>query len=658
MKKILGDMEAILENQISGFHQYILQKPVHLTYASRSFSDILGYTQDELTNEYTDMYAKLVHPDDLRKYNEFLAKLVEPQTVTEQYRIVPKDGVIKYVKDTATSSRMEDGTIVVSSVLSDITDLMIKTEEVKLFSETVPYGCVRYTCEKNPKVTYVNDQMLKILRMQEADEDALEMYKENVFMMIPPEQRRKFNIFLKRVYTQSSPISGEIVVQRFDGTRARIHGWVTKSLDASGQEEFQTLCMDVTENYRSRREHEIEKYINALKDVYDKIFEYDFSAMTARCLYAESSSNFARTVNIPMHMEDATEHYIRSSIIEDDQQEMRGFFRKLYKQEFRDSDSQPPQIQFRGISSDGKQKMYSGIYIKMDSSVGMFCCRTAKDSEKLISENESLKNINENMQELVKKFTEGIVGFQVEDDIVKPLYASENICRFFGYSSDEWEVMAEKGETIRAFTSRCGVPYKEFSSLLVTGEAEFEYFDVNTQEQQKIRAVCTDMFTGGKGSKYVMLYKELSDDKPAPAKSEPEVHIRTFGYFDVFVGESAIAFRNKKSKELLALLVDRRGGFITSEEAISYLWEDEPVSAVTLARYRKVAMRLKNILEEYGIADIVESVDGKRRLVTEKVKCDLYDYLSCEEEFSQLFKGSYLTNYSWAEMTLGELFSS
>ena len=79
------------------------------------------------------------------------------------------------------------------------------------------------------------------------------------------------------------------------------------------------------------------------------------------------------------------------------------------------------------------------------------------------------------------------------------------------------------------------------------------------------------------------------------------------------------------------------------------------MNSVTLARYRKVALRLKNILEEYGIADIVESVDGKRRIVTEKIRCDLYDYLSRKDEFAQLFKGSYLTNYSWGEMTLGEL---
>lgn len=68
-----------------------------------------------------------------------------------------------------------------------------------------------------------------------------------------------------------------------------------------------------------------------------------------------------------------------------------------------------------------------------------------------------------------------------------------------------------------------------------------------------------------------------------------------------------------------------------------------------------MVLRLKNILEEYGISDIVESVNGKRRQVTDKVRCGLYDYLSGQEAYAQLFKGSYLSNYSWGENTLAEL---
>ena len=159
--------------------------------------------------------------------------------------------------------------------------------------------------------------------------------------------------------------------------------------------------------------------------------------------------------------------------------------------------------------------------------------------------------------------------------------------------------------------------------------------------------------------RYIVLYSVEDDEKIK--KETPEntnVTIRTFGYFDVFVGDKPIAFRNKKSKELFALLVDRKGGFVSGEEAIAFLWEDEPASTLTLSRYRKVALRLKNTLEEYGVSDILETVNGKRRIVVEKVKCDLYDYLSGRDEYAQLFKGSYLSNYSWSENTLGELMNT
>ncbi|MGI6110526.1 MAG: sensor domain-containing diguanylate cyclase [Eubacteriaceae bacterium] len=135
----------------------------------------------------------------------------------------------------------------------------------------------------------------------------------------------------------------------------------------------------------------------------------------------------------------------------------------------------------------------------------------------------------------------------------------------------------------------------------------------------------------------------------------PEVFIRTFGYFDVFLNGVAILFQHKKAKELLALLIDRQGGYLTSQEAIGYLWENETANRVTLSRYRKVAMWLKNTLQDNGIGFILDNRNGSRRIVTETVKCDLYDYLSGKEEFASTFKGSYMLNYSWSEITCSQL---
>ena len=667
MNKILGNMEEILEHHVSGFHQYRFGPSASLTYVSRNFCRMLGCAKEEFQNRETDPCAGFVHPSDRQVYADFLDGLSRrEQTLTTAYRVMGKDGTVKYIQDTATSNRLDDGTMVAYSTWSDITPIQTRTADLQFLNETIPCGFVRYTCDKNPRITYFNEQMLKMLRLEDLASSTeggagsyLEMYRENVFLMIPMEERGRFIRTLERAY-QGETVAGEMTLLRSDGTRARVYGWITRHVGEDGREEFQSVCMDITEKHEREKRRESERYLKALSDIYDIIFEYDFSARTVKCLWGQKSATFRSLEQIPMKLEEATENWIRNTVIEVDRERVLQFFRELYRPDVREREGQPPQIRYRALSSDGSVKTYGGIFLKIDPSVSFFCCRNLveeQETDQLRHENVSLKHMNENMQEFVVRFTDGIIAFEVDDDHVKPLYASDNVCQFFGYTKEEWRRIAQEKPTIKDFVSRSSVEYEAFMDLFRNGEAEFEYIDTKTRLPHRIKAVCSHMYFGSETQRYVMLYS--ADDNQRTKKEEPAgspaVSIRTFGYFDVFVDGKPIAFRNEKSKELFALLVDRRGGYGSSEEAIGFLWEEESANSVTLARYRKVALRLKNILEEYGISDIVESVNGRRRIAVEKVRCDLFDYLSGREEHAQLFKGSYLTNYSWGETTLGEL---
>lgn len=142
---------------------------------------------------------------------------------------------------------------------------------------------------------------------------------------------------------------------------------------------------------------------------------------------------------------------------------------------------------------------------------------------------------------------------------------------------------------------------------------------------------------------------------PSYNVSPKDIFIRTFGYFDVFVNGVPISFAHEKSKEMLAVLVHRRGGYVSTADMISYLWEDEPSTKTTQSRCRQVASRLKHILEENGIEDIVETVNGKRRIIPEKVNCDYFNYLRNKTEYEDSYNGEYMMNYSWGEGILAEL---
>ncbi len=131
-----------------------------------------------------------------------------------------------------------------------------------------------------------------------------------------------------------------------------------------------------------------------------------------------------------------------------------------------------------------------------------------------------------------------------------------------------------------------------------------------------------------------------------------QVFIRTFGHFDVFVDGEAVLFNHPKAKELLALLVDRRGGFVSATEAISCLWEDEPATKTTLARCRKAALHMRSTLARYGIEAIVETINGKRRTVVDQFDCDLRQYLHHGANSASRIVGTYMSEYSWAESSI------
>lgn len=656
MKNMIGNTEEILSRGIYGFHQYILSAPVRISFASASLCDMLEVAEKELTCAKKDLYENFVHPDDRKKYRAFLRKLSQgEQTLSLEYRLVKKNGNIIYVRDTSTSEKCRGGIMTSCSVLADITLLKTASDDTHFINESTPCGLAAFTCENQPRITYINDNLLGILRFPQSKDgeiDYSELYKSNIYLMIPMENRRSIALYLNRVYTQNTPVIGEFTVFRCDGTRAYLFGCVMKCRGASGNDEFRCICMDMTEKYYMKRAGETNRYLKALTAVYDKIFEYDLSNNTVKCLYRRNSPPDPLQ-GIPMQMEDATDSWISDGVLEEDRAPLREFFADMFRGDAAESDS-PPQISYKTVSQDGRIASNTGIILKIDSSSVLFCSKKLADSgetDLLRSENSSLKSINRNMQDIVMRFADGIAAFEMADgEHVKPLYASNNVCNFFGFSKDEWLALMQNGCHIRDFIKNSSITYEDFRRLLDSGEAEFSYYDITAGKTRQIKAVCSAEQDGG-AARHVMLYSDGRQDKTGGRN----IYIRTFGYFDVFVNDKPIAFRSQKSKELFALLVDHRGGYVSSREAIGFLWENDPVDSMTLARYRKVALRLKNLLEEYGIADIVESVNGKRRLATDKVRCDLYDYLSGKEEFSQLFRGSYLTNYSWGETTLGEL---
>ncbi len=133
--------------------------------------------------------------------------------------------------------------------------------------------------------------------------------------------------------------------------------------------------------------------------------------------------------------------------------------------------------------------------------------------------------------------------------------------------------------------------------------------------------------------------------------------IHTFGNFDIFVGDKPVVFRRSKSKEVLAYLTDREGSWVTNRELTAVLWENMDTDRdETLGKYASTVIKDMTIdLENAGAGHIVERQRGRTRLVTGKVDCDYFLYLDQRPEAVGRFRGEYMNQYSWGEMTLASI---
>lgn len=140
-------------------------------------------------------------------------------------------------------------------------------------------------------------------------------------------------------------------------------------------------------------------------------------------------------------------------------------------------------------------------------------------------------------------------------------------------------------------------------------------------------------------------------------RSHKRICARTFGRFNLFVDDRLVVFTNAKAKELLALCVDHRGGDVTMEEAIDKLWEDREYDSRVKQRYRTTIMQLRNTLRDYNAGELFESKRGSCHIDARQLDCDYYDLLDGKDEAIRKFDDTYMTEYSWAEETLGSLFN-
>lgn len=142
---------------------------------------------------------------------------------------------------------------------------------------------------------------------------------------------------------------------------------------------------------------------------------------------------------------------------------------------------------------------------------------------------------------------------------------------------------------------------------------------------------------------------------PSHMGSGKRVRMQCFGNFEVFVDGVPLRFTRRQTKEFLALLVDRKGAVMNTEQICATLFEDEIDTFQQKSKLRKLVADLSATLREADAEYVFLKHRNSFAVAVEEFDCDYYDFLRGLPSGVNAYAGEYMSQYSWAEMTLAAL---
>lgn len=131
-------------------------------------------------------------------------------------------------------------------------------------------------------------------------------------------------------------------------------------------------------------------------------------------------------------------------------------------------------------------------------------------------------------------------------------------------------------------------------------------------------------------------------------EKEKLLSVKCFGYFEVFYQGEPLHFKRTRSKELLAVLVDRKGAGMTAKQICAVMWPENGDDTKSMNYLHQLFIDLRNTLGAAHAEEILQQNGYAYSLDIERVECDYYSFL---QDGKPEFRGEYMNQYSWAEET-------
>lgn len=231
---------------------------------------LYGYTAEEFLTQH-DLWQRTIHPEDLHISYSQVDTLNKGQQVFNQYRIIHKDGSIRWIENKVIPTLDENGKLIRLDGLSN--DITLKREsEQKLQESEVRFRTLIENSEEmltmitaDGKVIYKSPAIAARLGYEPN-----EIEGPGGELIHPDDRQRAVEAFVKASHQEGVPVELAVRMQTKSGDYVFAEGNITNLLNVAGINAMVSKFRDVTQ--RVKTEFRLAESQNRYKMVYDNPF--------------------------------------------------------------------------------------------------------------------------------------------------------------------------------------------------------------------------------------------------------------------------------------------------------------------------------------------------------------------------------------------------
>lgn len=386
--QLKSQLDDIMANIPGGIFVFRIDKDgsVQTRYHSGRVATLFGYTEEEFKEKFTEDSFSGVHFDDHDAIKETIKKLWDgDDKFSMYYRRLCKDGSWLWIKLIGHVMQRSDSVIFVSAILLD-EDVSVKAQEkvrvqasqlerqefyIKNLYDAIPCGILQFVNDGGRQVLVsVNESAWKLYGY--ADEQkflrAMNMrgFNSLTYPVDLPVTKKYFDIIDKTEPYEK--VDFEYRYLKRDGTVGWFHCLLQKVEYGENDVVIQSYISDITE----RKGKSAERMSETLYEIYDDVFEVDFTEGTSSLVYFRRGGH---ETGKSYSVNDRLEWFCNNRVHEEDRERFCEFYDGVRNGEIK----APCSIEYRCSSACGKPQVVLTTLFKKIGSVYFNCTKIVSE---------------------------------------------------------------------------------------------------------------------------------------------------------------------------------------------------------------------------------------------------------------------------------------